>query len=144
MVENETTMSDKLKESLEQAQSRLASFEEEAQRVLIDLVAKGRATRKEVAALIARINAPELLEADYVKGISGKAKNVGEDMSRRVEDVRQRMITLAGVASREQVDDLTRDLEKLSRKLDRLLTASKKPAATKAPKPKGAGGSKAR
>lgn len=123
-----------LKASLEQAQVRLASFEDEAQRVFAELMEKGRATRKEVAGLLAKVSAPELLD---VKGLSGRARDVGDDMTRRIEEVRLRMIALAGVASREQVDGLTKELAKLSRKLDRLAAAkgpaARPPAAKSAP-----------
>lgn len=95
-----------LKGGLEQAQARFATFEEGAQRVVQDLLSKRQ----------------DLLAGDYVKEISGRARHVGADVAARLEELRERAIAAAGVASREQVDELQRDLDKLSRKLDKLLS----------------------
>jgi polyhydroxyalkanoate synthesis regulator phasin len=114
-----------LKEGLEQAQARLATLEDEAQKVVHDLLGRSQTSRKEVAALLRRVNAQEFLDKDYVKEISGKAKHVGEDVAHRLEELRERAIAVAGVASREQVDELQRDLDRLSRKLDKLLSGAK-------------------
>lgn len=112
-----TRFSERVKESLEQAQARLAALEEEAQRVVA-------ASRKEITNLLQKLNAQDLLD---VKEWSGRARHVGEDMGNRLDELRDRVITFMGVASREQVEELARDLTKLSRKLDRLATA--RPAA---------------
>jgi polyhydroxyalkanoate synthesis regulator phasin len=115
-----------LKESLEQAQARLTTWEEGAQKVVHDLIDKGQASRKEVAGLLRKVGAQDLLEGDYLREISGRARHVGADVAARLEEVRERAIAVAGVASREQVDELQKDLDRLSRKLDKLLAASGK------------------
>lgn len=98
-------ISEILRGSFEQAQARIATLEEGAQRVMQDLLSKRQ----------------DFLSGDYVREISGRAKTVGADMAARLEEMRQRAIAVAGVASRDQVDELQRDLEKLSRKLDKVL-----------------------
>jgi len=115
---HQTTIGERLKDSLEQAQNRLTSLEEEAQKVL----------RKEMGTLINRLNGAELFDKRTVRQWEGRARLVSADLVHRFEDLRARAIQYAGVASRDQVDELSRDLDKLSRKIDRLLT-SKKPAA---------------
>ncbi len=99
-----------LKGSLEQAQARIATLEEGAQRVVQDLLGKRQ----------------DLLSGDYVKEISGRAKHLGADWAARFEDLRERAIAAAGVASRDQVGELQRDLDKLSRKLDKVLSLNGK------------------
>ena len=111
------TIGEKVKESLEMAQARLANLEEEAQRVVA-------ASRKEVAHLFQRFNAQDLFERAHMKEWSGRARHVSEDMAHRLEDLRERVVTFVGVASREQVEDLARDLEKLARKGDKAFTAT--------------------
>lgn len=115
---------DRVKGSLEQAQSRLASLEEEAQKVVA-------ASRNQVSQLLQKFTPPELLDPKHLKDLTaewtGKAQHVGEDLSNRLDELRVRAIAFMGVASREQVEELARDVEKLSRKLDRLV-AVRKPA----------------
>jgi polyhydroxyalkanoate synthesis regulator phasin len=116
-----------LKESLEQAQARLTTWEEEAQKVMHGLLDRSHASRKEVAGLLRKVNArKDRLESEYVKEISGRARHVGADVTARLEDLRERAIAVAGVASREQVDELHRDLDRLARKLDKLLSGAGK------------------
>jgi polyhydroxyalkanoate synthesis regulator phasin len=129
MTDQQTKMTGKLKESLEQAQTRLTALEDETERVLKDLMERGKATQKEIKAALQKVNAQELLEKS-----SGRAKHVSEDVTRRIEDVRQRAIQVVGVATRDQVKELAEDLDKLSRKLDKLLEQNAKKAAEKSSK----------
>ncbi len=103
-----------LRESLEQAQMRLTTFEEEAQKVV-------QASRKEVAGLWQKVNAQDLFGNGYFKEISGRARLVGADVTARLEGLRGRAVAIVGVASRNQVEDIQRDLDRLSRKVDKLL-----------------------
>ncbi len=114
------TLSNRMKEGIEAAQARLATLEKEAQKVVSELVSKGKASRKDVEELVARFNPEELLEVEVVKDIQGKAKHLASDLSHRIEEVREKVVTFAGVASREQVEDISKELDRLSRKLDKL------------------------
>ncbi|MGC4115340.1 MAG: hypothetical protein QM765_12190 [Myxococcales bacterium] len=120
-------IANRFKDSLEQAQSRLTTLEEEAQRMFQEVIDRSKASRKEMTTIINRLNAGEIFDKKTVKQWEGKARHVSADIAHRFEDLRSRAIQYAGVASRDQVDELARDLDKLSRKIDRLLT-SKKPA----------------
>jgi hypothetical protein len=108
-----------LRESLELAQTRLTTFEEEAQKVV-------QASRKEVAGFLRKVNAQDLFDNDYLKEISGRARHVGADVTARLEGLRERAIAIAGVASRDQVEDIQKDLDRLSRKMDKLLNGGAK------------------
>lgn len=124
MTATQHRISEKVRESIEEAHARLTSFEDEAQKVVADLLRKGRASRKEFKTLIHRLNTHEILEASPMKDLSGRAKHVREDLSHRLEVLVERAIAFSGVASREQVEDLARDLERLSRKLDKAVVGA--------------------
>ena len=125
-----TTITERFKDSLEQAQARLTSLEEEAQKMFQEVLDRSKASRREMTTLINRLNGGDLFDRKMVKQWEGKARLVSADLAHRLEDLRSRVIQYAGVASRDQVVDLSKDLDKLSRKIDRLITG-KKPASAK-------------
>jgi polyhydroxyalkanoate synthesis regulator phasin len=129
-----------LREPLEAAQARLEAFEEEAQKVFKDLVQKGRASRKDFAELVQRLSAQEGY-MDELRGRMGKLKTQGKeraqalrgkaetfrsDAMERLEDLQGKAITFLGVASREQVEELSRELDRLVKRLDKADKASKR------------------
>ncbi|HEY3447056.1 MAG TPA: hypothetical protein VGK67_11860 [Myxococcales bacterium] len=118
-------IADRFKDSLEQAQARLTTLEEEAQKVFQEVLDRSKASRKEMSTIINRLNSGEIFDKKTVKQWEGKARHVSADLAHRFEDLRSRAIQYAGVASRDQVDELARDLDKLSRKIDRLLNSKK-------------------
>jgi hypothetical protein len=124
-AKDQTKLADKFKDGLEQAQARLTELEEEAQKVFQEVLDRSKSSRKEMSAIIGRLNAGELIDRKTMKQWEGKARHVSADLAHRFEDLRSRAIQYAGVASRDQVDDLASDLDKLSRKIDRLLAAKK-------------------
>jgi polyhydroxyalkanoate synthesis regulator phasin len=136
-----------LREPLESAQQRLEAFEEEAQKVFKDLVQKGRASRKDFATLVQRLSKQDwntelrgrfgkLRAQGKVRATQwrGKAESFRADAMDTLEDLQSKAIEFLGVASREQVEELARELEKLVKRLDR----SDKPAAVKKGKARGA------
>lgn len=144
-----------LKESLESAQERLEALEGDAQRMLKDLVQKGRESRKEIAALVRRLSKQDW-KMDDLRGRFGRLRDQGKERAQelrgkaegfraeameRLEDLQSKAITFLGVASREQVEELSAELERLARRLDRpqKANAEKKPVAKKAAKRGGKG-----
>jgi len=124
-AKQETKFAERFKDSLEQAQSRLTSLEEEAQKVFLEILDRSKASRKEMTAIISKLNGGELFDKATVKEWQGKAKHVSDDLVHRFDDLRSRAIAYAGVASRDQVNDLAKDLDKLARKIDKHLGAKK-------------------
>lgn len=129
-----------LREPLEAAQARLEAFEEEAQKVFKDLVAKGRESRKDVAVLVQRLSKQDW-NIDELRGrfgklretskerageLRGRAEGFRTDAVEKLEDLQTKAIEFLGVASREQVMELSRELEKLARRLDRGDRSAKK------------------
>ncbi len=121
-----------VKEQLEEAQKRFTALEEEAERALKELLAKGKAQRKELETLVARFNAGELLDPRWVKRWSKKAEQASVDVLGRLDALQSRVVEAAGVASQSQVKELHKELGKLAKKLDAL--AGKKPASKAEPR----------
>ncbi|HEX9401426.1 MAG TPA: hypothetical protein VF912_15055 [Anaeromyxobacter sp.] len=120
-----------LKEPLEAAQHRLEQFEVEAQRVLRDLMDKGRASRKDFEQIVQRLSKqdwtfPEmkqriekLREQSVERAVEwrGRAETFRAEAMERVIDLQGRAIAFLGVASRDQVDELSRELDRLSKRI---------------------------
>lgn len=122
-----------LREPLEAAQARIEQIEEEAQRVFKDLVVKGRAGRKDLEHMVHRLSKqdfslPELkgrIEKLRDQGVEraaewrDRADTIRSEAVERVVELQGRAIAFLGVASREQVEELSKELDRLARKLDR-------------------------
>jgi hypothetical protein len=120
-----------LKEPLEAAQARLEQFEVDAERVLRDLMDKGRASRKEIEQIVARLSKqewalPEMkqrIEKLREQGVEraaewrGRAETFRTEAMERVVDLQGRAIAFLGVASRDQVEELSKELDRLSKKI---------------------------
>lgn len=125
-----------LREPLEAAQSRLVTIEEETQKALKELVQKGKASSRDISDLVQRLSKQDW-NVDQVKGRLGKLRAQGKELAtewsdraraeaaERLVDLQQKSISFLGVASREQVEELSRELARLARKLEK---SAKKPA----------------
>jgi len=122
-----------LREPLVAAQARLEHLEEEAQRVLKDLMDKGRASRKDIEHMVQRISEqdwtfPEMrqrLEKLREQGVEravewrGRAENFRAEALERMIELQNRAVAFLGVATREQVEGLSKDLDRLARRIER-------------------------
>lgn len=95
---------------LEDAKKRLSGFEKA-------LVKRGRAQQKELEALIrsVRRGAP-------VKQIEKKATAAGAEVRKRLDGLQGQLRDALGVASREEIVQLNRELARLTKKVDALVT----------------------
>jgi hypothetical protein len=141
MAETERTMNggkamkvpEFLREPLEAAQARLEQIEVEAQRVLKDLVERGRASRKDLEHMVQRLSKqdwtfPEmkhridkLREQGVERAVEwrGKAETFRAEALERVMDLQGRAIAFLGVATREQVDEISKELDRLARRIEK-------------------------
>jgi hypothetical protein len=122
-----------LREPLEAAQARLEQLEVEAQKVLKDLVERGRASRKDLEEMVQRLskqdwNFPEMkhrIEKLREQGVEraaewrGRAETFRAEAMERVLDLQGRAISFLGVATREQVDEISRELDRLARRIEK-------------------------
>ena len=131
-----------LREPLEAAQQRIEQIEEEAQRVLKDLMVRGRASRKDIEQIVHRLSKqdwtfPEMKQrieklreqgAERAAEWRGKAESFRAEALERVVELQNRAVSFLGVATREQVEELSKELERLTRRLDK---AGKQPKKVK-------------
>ncbi|MGA9524734.1 MAG: hypothetical protein WBV82_24965 [Myxococcaceae bacterium] len=103
-----------VKDQIEDAQKRLTAFEAEAQKVLETLLERGRESRRELENL--------------VKNPGKKANQARLEARKRLDQIQNRVIETVGVASQAQVEQINKELVKLSKKLDQLV-GNKKSAA---------------
>ncbi len=129
-----------LKEPLEAAQARLEQLEVDAERVLKDLMDKGRASRKEIEQILARLSKqdwklPEMkqrIDKLREQGVEraaewrGRAETFRLEAMERVTDLQGRAIAFLGVASRDQVDELSKEIDRLARKIAKSSGSTKK------------------
>lgn len=110
-------------ERLEEAKERLAGFEEEAEGVLKTLVTRGKEQRKELEALIEKLNTRELraIETRAVKQLGKRATQATTQVRKRFDHLQARVLEATGVASSTQVREINRELSRLGKKLDALI-----------------------
>lgn len=121
-----------LREPFEAAQHRLEQLEVEAQRVLKDLMDKGRASRRDFEHMVQRLSkqdwAPEMkhrIEKLREQGVEtasdwrDRAETFRAEALERVIDLQGRAISFLGVASRDQVEELSRELDRLAKRISK-------------------------
>jgi uncharacterized coiled-coil DUF342 family protein len=117
-----------LREPLEAAQHRLENLEVETQRVVKDLVQKSREGRREIADLVQKLSKQdwtvdelksrmEKLRHHGVELAAGYADRARHEAVERLLELQHRAIAFLGVASKEQVETLSRELDRLSKRL---------------------------
>ena len=128
-----------LREPFVAAQARLEQFEGEAQRVLKDLVDRGRASRKDLEQIVQRLSRQEWTLPDVKHRIDrlreqgaeraaewrGKADTFRVEALDRIVELQGRAVAFLGVATREQVEELSRELDRLAKRIDKGARARK-------------------
>ncbi|HEY6006657.1 MAG TPA: phasin family protein [Anaeromyxobacter sp.] len=131
-----------LREPLSVAQAKLERFEEDAQRVFKDLMDRGRASRKDIEHMVSRLSKqdwtfPEMkqrLEKLRDQGMEraaewrGKAETFRAEALERMIELQARAVSFLGVATREEVQELSKELDRLAK---RIAKADKRPRAKK-------------
>lgn len=95
-----------LREPLVAAQARFEQFEVEAQRVLKELMDRGRASRKDLENVVQRLS-----KQDWVA--------LRAEAMERLMDLQSRAIAFLGVATRDQVEELSREIERLAKRIEK-------------------------
>jgi hypothetical protein len=126
-----------VKESIEQAQVHLGAIEKEATKVLNGLRTKSKSSRRELSSLVEKLQAGDLFEnaRDRAQGaekqLKAGAAKFGGELADRLTAVQQSVLHFVGVASRDEVEELVAELEKISRRLAKLTRTDKAPAKKK-------------
>ncbi len=113
-----------LREPLEAAQARLESFEVEAQKLVKDLSGRIQKVQKQVA----KQEWPEIrerLEKMRETGMErahewrGRADHFRVEAMERLVELQGKAIKFLGVATREQVESLSREIERVLKRLEK-------------------------
>ncbi len=135
-------------EPLEAAQAQLEALEEEAQRVFKALIQKGKASQKDFAQVVDRLRKSDLvhnlrkqdwhlaqlrdrLEKFREMGVEGaqkwrdKAGTLRAETLERLVGMQGKAVNFFGAASNEQLKELSRELHKLSRQIEKERLAHK-------------------
>ena len=139
MTEKSMKVPEFLREPLEAAQARLVEFEEEAQKVFKDLMQKGKASRKDVAVLVQRLSKQDW-HMDELKDrvtklraqgmeraneLKDRAESFRVEAMEKLDDLQTKAVAFLGVATREQVEEISRELERLARRIEKGSRAKK-------------------
>jgi polyhydroxyalkanoate synthesis regulator phasin len=122
-----------LREPLEAAQARFVELEAEAQKVFKDLVQKGKESRKDVTVFVQRLSKQDWNMNDLrgrvtklrdqgmerAQELRGRAESFRSEAAEKLEELQTKAVAFLGVATREQVEELSKELERLSRRLDK-------------------------
>jgi polyhydroxyalkanoate synthesis regulator phasin len=134
-----------LREPIEAAQARLGQIEEEAQRVFHDLMDRGRASRKDLEQMMHSLSQqdwslPEMrqrLEKLRDTGVEraaewrGRAESFRTEALDRMIELQNRAVAFLGVATREQVEELSKELDRLARRIEKAKPAKRAKKAGK-------------
>ena len=122
-----------LREPLSVAQAKLEQFEVDAQRMLRDLMDRGRASRKDIEHIVARLSKqdwtfPEMkqrLEKFREQGMEraaewrGKAETFRAETLERMIDLQAKAVSFLGVATRDEVHELSKEIDRLARRISK-------------------------
>lgn len=100
---------------LEDARKRLVQFEK-------DLVKRGRAQQKEIESLLKGVRTGK-----QVKLVEKQAAAAGQEVKKRLDGIQEQVLGVLGVASRQDIATLNKELSRLAKKVDALV---KKPSAS--------------
>lgn len=102
---------------LEEARKRVVAFEKE-------LVKRGRAQQRELEGLIR-----ELRAGKPVKQLEKQANAAGHEVKKRLDGLQDQVLGALGVASKQEITQLNRELARLSKKVDALVSRKQAPGA---------------
>jgi len=121
-----------LKVQIEQAQSRLAQLEEGAEKALKDLAEKGRASRKDLETMLVKLAKDDRLVdlrgklerfqktgADRAEEWKDKAESFRSEALERIVELQGKAVSFLGVATKDEVEELHRELDRLAKRFEK-------------------------
>lgn len=125
-------LQDFVKGQIQEAHKRLNGLEEEASKVLKNLMARGQQSRREIEELLHKLNAREmkLLEAKLlknptVKQLGKRANQATTELRKQLDRVQTRVLEASGMATQSQVKEINKEINRLSKKVEALLSTKK-------------------
>lgn len=110
---------------LQEAQKRFQTLENDAEKALKGLMARGKESRKDIQKLLNRLNAGETRFFDNanatVKQLGKRAEQAGTQMRKRLDEIQTRLVSASGMATQAQVKELKSEINRLAKKVDVLV-----------------------
>ena len=107
---------------LQEAQRRFQTLENDAEKALKGLMARGKESRKDIQKLLNRLNAGEVHFFDTanatVKQLGKRAEQAGTQMRKRLDEIQARLVAASGMATQAQVKELRAEINRLAKKVD--------------------------
>jgi ElaB/YqjD/DUF883 family membrane-anchored ribosome-binding protein len=118
-TKNSPTMEKFLRESVEVAQARLETIEAEAQKLLHELSARlQKVSGKDWAEVRERLEAIREVGRERAEEWKDRAQEFRVDAAEKLETLQVKALKFLGVASREEVAELSREINKILKRLD--------------------------
>jgi predicted site-specific integrase-resolvase len=112
-----------LKSQVEVVQGRIGEFQKEADKLATELSSRGQHQIKELEKLVQKLESLPI--ADRSAEIADRAKHFGEEFINHFDDFQGKIVSFVGVATRDQVSDLAKELKNLSKKIDGITRGAK-------------------
>ncbi len=110
---------------LQEAQKRFQTLENDAEKALKGLMARGKESRKDIQKLLNRLNAGETHFFDNanatVKQLGKRAEQAGTQMRKRLDEIQARLVSASGMATQAQVKELKGEINRLAKKVDAIV-----------------------
>jgi hypothetical protein len=130
----QTQVQEFLRDSLEVAQTRLEALEGEAERLFKDVSTRvtkaSKQDWKELRGRMEKLRKAGIVAAEEWKD---KAETFRGDVLEQVVELQSRAMKFLGVATREELEDLSREINKILRRLDDVQKRRVRRAPRKAP-----------
>ena len=123
---------DFLKDQIEQAQARLGQLEEGAEKALKELLQKGRASRKDLESILAKLSKDDRVVdlkvklekfqktgADRAEQWRDRAETFRAEAMERIVEMQGKAVSFLGVATKDEVEELHRELDRLAKKFEK-------------------------
>jgi hypothetical protein len=128
-AKNATKMEGFLRESVEVAQARLEVIEAEAQKLLHEVQTRfQKVSGKDWAEVKERLEHLREVGRERAEEWRDKAQEFRVDAAERLETLQERALRFLGVATREEVAELSREINKILKRLDEKKRKSSRPA----------------
>jgi hypothetical protein len=128
-AKNATKMEGFLRESVEVAQARLEVLEAEAQKLLHEVQTRfQKVSGKDWAEVKERLEHLREVGRERAEEWRDKAQEFRVDAAERLETLQERALRFLGVATREEVAELSREINKILKRLDEKKRKAARPA----------------
>ena len=125
---------DLLREPLEAAQARLGTVEKEAQKLLRDVSARvQKEWKQDWPELRERLDKLVAASRERAQDWRGRAENFRADAMERLVELQARAMKFLGVATQEQVQELSREVDRILKRLQKPRRKGRKPAKPSEP-----------